>query len=231
AARPPAGSPTRNTGRLVAACTSATMVGDGASEVMSHAAPTLCIHVPTFDTTVAVHRARKRGARSGPQTEATAGPLSATVGAVRTAPCCVEESLTMGYHKWSVAFDGRIEAATPAREEKSAPVPHGKGRRILFEALVDRFLQLGDRGLIGGERLDVVGLGRSQQDLGVRQLDNVAHPGGIAPFGNGEVFLRLPYGLFTHPDTLLGLPHIQKALAYFQGDLLAEVVFLRLQAA
>ena len=56
----PAGSPTRNTGKLVAACTKATMVGEAASDVINHAAPTLCIQVPTFETTVAIHSMRNR---------------------------------------------------------------------------------------------------------------------------------------------------------------------------
>jgi hypothetical protein len=85
------------------------MVGDGASEVMSHAALTLCIHVPMFDTTVAIHRVRKRELWSGLQTEATADPFSAKVGVARTTPSFrMEEFLIMGYHNWSLAFDGRI---------------------------------------------------------------------------------------------------------------------------
>ena len=39
---------------VVAAWTSATMNGDGASEVISQPAPTSCIQVPMFETTVAV---------------------------------------------------------------------------------------------------------------------------------------------------------------------------------
>jgi hypothetical protein len=45
----------------VAACTRATIVGEEASDVINHAAPTFCIQVPTFDTTVAIHNARKMG--------------------------------------------------------------------------------------------------------------------------------------------------------------------------
>ena len=42
-------------GRLVAVCTRATNRADGASSVISHAAPTFCIQVPIFDITDAIH--------------------------------------------------------------------------------------------------------------------------------------------------------------------------------
>ena len=42
----PAGSTTRKTAMLPAACTSPTIRGDMVSEVISHAAPTFCIQVP-----------------------------------------------------------------------------------------------------------------------------------------------------------------------------------------
>src|SRR5689334_11900400 len=69
----PAGSPIRNTGKVVAACTSATMVGLGAKEVISQAAPTFCIQVPMFEATAAIQRARKSGWRSGAQVDACEG--------------------------------------------------------------------------------------------------------------------------------------------------------------
>jgi len=56
----PAGSASSMTGRLSAASTRATSDGDDEREVISHPAPTSCIHVPTFDTMVAIHRPRKR---------------------------------------------------------------------------------------------------------------------------------------------------------------------------
>jgi len=34
------------------------MVGEAASDVINHAALTLCIQVPTFETTVAIHSMR-----------------------------------------------------------------------------------------------------------------------------------------------------------------------------
>src|SRR5437773_3503002 len=61
----PAGNPTRKTGRLVAACTSATTTGEGVREVISHAAPTFCIHVPILEVSDAIQRAQKTGSRSG----------------------------------------------------------------------------------------------------------------------------------------------------------------------
>jgi len=45
----------QNNGRLVAVCTRATNRADGASSVISHAAPTFCIQVPIFDITDAIH--------------------------------------------------------------------------------------------------------------------------------------------------------------------------------
>jgi hypothetical protein len=39
--------------------------GDGLRVVISHDAPTFCIHVPTLEAIVANHRARNIGSRSG----------------------------------------------------------------------------------------------------------------------------------------------------------------------
>ncbi len=50
----PAGSDSSMIGRAVEDCTSATMSADGASEVMSHEAPTASISPPKFDTRLAV---------------------------------------------------------------------------------------------------------------------------------------------------------------------------------
>ena len=57
---------------LSAASTSATIDGEGDSDVISHPAPTSCIHVPTFETMVAIHRLRKSPFRSGLQAEGAA---------------------------------------------------------------------------------------------------------------------------------------------------------------
>ena len=54
----PAGSASSMTGRLSAASTSATSDGEDDSDVISHPAPTSCIHVPRLDTIVAIHRLR-----------------------------------------------------------------------------------------------------------------------------------------------------------------------------
>jgi hypothetical protein len=64
-----AGRTTRNTGRLVAVCMSATISGECESDVMSHTPPTFCIHVPIFETIAAIQRARKTGCRSGVQVD------------------------------------------------------------------------------------------------------------------------------------------------------------------
>src|SRR3989441_3718836 len=70
----PAGSPTTKTGRLVALCTRATINGDGESEVIAHAAPTFCIHVPTLETSEAIHSARNTGCDSGAQADSAVRP-------------------------------------------------------------------------------------------------------------------------------------------------------------
>jgi hypothetical protein len=51
----------------------ATIRGDTVSEVMSHAAAVLCIHVPTFDATDAIHSERNTGDRSGSHTDMVSG--------------------------------------------------------------------------------------------------------------------------------------------------------------
>src|SRR5438445_12036827 len=65
AASAPAGRASSDTGRVVAACTSETMSGDGASNVINHAAAESCIHVPMLETTSAIHSARNSGRRNG----------------------------------------------------------------------------------------------------------------------------------------------------------------------
>src|SRR3954454_3120990 len=69
----PAGSESRNIGRLVAAWTSATRMGDGLSVVIIHDAPTFWNHVPTFEATLAIHSQRKIVCRSGLQVERGSG--------------------------------------------------------------------------------------------------------------------------------------------------------------
>src|SRR6266403_6096543 len=55
----PAGIASSITGKLSAASTSATIAGDEESDVINQPAPTSCIHEPTFETMVAIHRLRK----------------------------------------------------------------------------------------------------------------------------------------------------------------------------
>src|SRR4051794_39226782 len=69
----PAGSESRNIGRLVAACTSATRAGDGLSVVIIHDAPTFWNQVPMFDATLAIHSQRKIVCRNGLQVERGSG--------------------------------------------------------------------------------------------------------------------------------------------------------------
>jgi hypothetical protein len=61
----PARNASRNTGRLVAACTMAMIRGDGLKVVINHDAPTFCIHVPMLEAIVANHRTRNTDCRSG----------------------------------------------------------------------------------------------------------------------------------------------------------------------
>ena len=52
---------------VVAVCTSATITGVGASEVISQPAPTSCIQVPMLEKTLAIQSIRKTGERNGLQ--------------------------------------------------------------------------------------------------------------------------------------------------------------------
>ena len=70
----PAGSASSITGMLSAASTSATSDGDDESEVISQPAPTSCIHVPIFETIVAIHRLRKSVLCSGLQADEDSAP-------------------------------------------------------------------------------------------------------------------------------------------------------------
>src|SRR5665648_1044474 len=72
-AKAPAGSDNRNMGKMLAACTRATIAGEVESDVMSQAAPTLCIKVPRCETRVASHKARNTGCCKGLQVEGAAG--------------------------------------------------------------------------------------------------------------------------------------------------------------
>ena len=61
----PPGSASRNTGRMVAACTMATTIGLGSRLVISQPAPVFCSQVPTQTTTLAIHSRRNMRLRSG----------------------------------------------------------------------------------------------------------------------------------------------------------------------
>ena len=61
----PAGSANKKSGALSAVCINATMKGVGAKFVINHSAPTFCIHVPTFEATDAIHKARNKGCDKG----------------------------------------------------------------------------------------------------------------------------------------------------------------------
>ena len=69
----PAGNAKRKNGRLSAVCRSATKSGEAVCEVISHASPTSSIHVPTLETTDAIHSQRKSECPRGAQAESDRG--------------------------------------------------------------------------------------------------------------------------------------------------------------
>src|SRR5512143_3728338 len=75
----PAGRASRKTGAELAACTSATIRGLGASEVISQPAPTSCIQEPMFDATDAIHNMRNTRLERGAQGETGLGRAAVTV--------------------------------------------------------------------------------------------------------------------------------------------------------
>ena len=82
--------------RLSTMSASATRVGEGDSEVMSHAAATPCIQAPTLAAMEAIQRVRKTGRRRGSQADTTAGWLLATGGSRRPA---IASSLAADPHR------------------------------------------------------------------------------------------------------------------------------------
>jgi hypothetical protein len=64
-----AGRTTKNTGKLVAVCISATITGDRVNEVINQTPATFCIHVPILEAMDAIHNARKTEWLSGLQAE------------------------------------------------------------------------------------------------------------------------------------------------------------------
>jgi sugar-specific transcriptional regulator TrmB len=63
-------------GSELAVCTSATRVAEEVREVISQAAATFCIQVPTLEAKAAIHSALKRGTRSGAHAEEDAPACS-----------------------------------------------------------------------------------------------------------------------------------------------------------
>src|SRR3954469_11287504 len=66
-ANAPLGSPSRNTGKVDAVCTSATHRGEGAIDVISHADATSFIHIVVLAASQVNHSMRNTGAFSGPK--------------------------------------------------------------------------------------------------------------------------------------------------------------------
>lgn len=73
-------------GRLAAVWINATISGDADSVVISHAAPTFCIHVPIFDTSAASHSHRKMRCVNGLQIEPVGLGASGSSGLIGRAP-------------------------------------------------------------------------------------------------------------------------------------------------
>jgi hypothetical protein len=68
-ANAPAGTARKKNGRFVADWTNATRRGEAERSVMSQAAPTFCIQVPTLEASDAIHRLRKTERRRGDHAE------------------------------------------------------------------------------------------------------------------------------------------------------------------
>src|SRR5271170_4011732 len=69
----PAGNASSIRGKLSAASTSATIDGDGESEVINQPAPTSCIQPPMLETMVAIQRLRKSALCNGLQGDRAVG--------------------------------------------------------------------------------------------------------------------------------------------------------------
>src|ERR1700733_7337546 len=72
----PASSPSSSTGRLAAVCISAISKGDAVNAVISHVPAVSCIHVPTDEIVLAIHRSRNSAIFNG------ANPLGFGAGVV-----------------------------------------------------------------------------------------------------------------------------------------------------
>ncbi|APA98230.1 hypothetical protein NS506_04182 [Nocardia seriolae] len=69
----PEGIDSSITGSVVAVCTSDTSVAALGCSTRIHCAPTVCIQVPRFDTSCAIHSARNTVFASGAHGDTTAG--------------------------------------------------------------------------------------------------------------------------------------------------------------
>jgi hypothetical protein len=76
----PAGTASKNIGRLPATCTIATSNGPGLRLVISHAHAALYIHVPMFDATVADHKTVNAGCLNAAHAPAAEGGGSRAAG-------------------------------------------------------------------------------------------------------------------------------------------------------
>src|SRR6266404_7606767 len=92
----PAGRANSTTGKLPNVSTSATSTGEGVNEVINHDSPTSCIHVPMFDTTVAIQSARNTDSRSGLQADARL-PASFPSGSLATGIFLADFDIPLDY--------------------------------------------------------------------------------------------------------------------------------------
>src|SRR5690349_8204264 len=79
-ANAPLGKPSRKTGSVDADCTRATHRGEGASDVMSHAAATSFIHIVVLATIQVAHSMRNTGLRNGARAERDSSSVATAAG-------------------------------------------------------------------------------------------------------------------------------------------------------
>ena len=110
----PLGSPSRNTGRLDADCTSATIAGEAVSEVIIQADATSFIHMQMLEANQTPHSMRNTGCPSGDHGDSRAGSGGASV----------DGSITSGSGSWRAI----LGPARRAHRRRAARARAGTGR-------------------------------------------------------------------------------------------------------
>ena len=120
---------------------------------------------------------------------------------------------------------------SPLPSRRPAQSPHLAPVLLSAKALTNCPFQRRQRGLIVIQCLHVLRSGCSQGDLGVSQLNNIAHPSCIPSLSQNKILLGFLDGLFTNQDLLFSLADVQGTLAYFESNLLAQDLLFRFSAA